>query len=159
RLLDELRVRLGESDALGCPACYPMSASVSGALRQTNQSQRPIYHPCSGKHLGHLLVRQARGQELADYLGSSAPLYGRLKQLLALVSGQPVDEETVDGCGMPNYPLSMAGMARLFAGLQHPLAPELAAQAPDELQPLLGFWPEVSRLMRAHPELVGGSGR
>lgn len=102
-----------------------------------------LRHNCSGKHAGFLLVSRTRGWPLAGYRLLEHPLQQAIRRLVAEAAGRSPEEvpTAVDGCGVPTFALSLAEMARIFAGLVR--GEPTGADA-------------VVRAMTSHPELVGG---
>ncbi|HET9214006.1 MAG TPA: asparaginase [Gaiellaceae bacterium] len=102
-----------------------------------------LRHNCSGKHAGFLLVCRERGWDPAGYRLPGHPLQQELRRIVAAAAGRPEErlETAVDGCGVPTFALSLAEMARVFAGL--------VAGRPEGAD-------DVVRAMTAHPALVGG---
>jgi L-asparaginase II len=87
----------------------------------------------------------ANGWPLAGYAEPDHPVQIAIRAEVEDLAGQPVTAVAVDGCGAPLFGLSLAGLAGAFA--------RLVASAPGS--------PErsVADAMRAHPDLVGGTGR
>lgn len=102
-----------------------------------------LRHNCSGKHAGFLFVCRARRWVTKGYRLPGHPLQQELLALVAESVGRPADEiaTATDGCGVPTFALSLAEMARMFAGF--------AAGRPPGIE-------TVVATMTAHPELVGG---
>lgn len=102
-------------------------------LENGPQEGRPegrLGHNCSGKHAGMLAASRANGWPFEGYRLAGHPLQQRIHTLLG------GGESAIDGCGIPTHALPLSELAGLL-----PQAPERIASA-----------------MRAHPELVGGSG-
>jgi L-asparaginase II len=78
------------------------------------------------------------GWPTATYREAEHPLQRCIRTTIERLTGEPVAATAVDGCGAPLFATSLIGLARAFATL----ATSHAADA-----------------MRAHPELVGGTGR
>jgi len=141
-VLNELLARSGmPATAMKCPASLPMG------LRRTSDNQRPspLFHPCSGKHLGYLLS----GYKSETYTQPDQAPYVALQKLLKELLGKNALEETTDGCGMPNYALSATEMARLYWML---------AQDIDVVE-WREYWPRLRDAMLEYPYLMGGKGR
>ena len=147
-----LLARAGASSAdLACGCHTPY---FYAALQQTPpQGGRysPLQHNCSGKHSGMLLLAQALGAPLANYLSAEHPVQEAILQSVSHFSGVPINQliQGTDGCSAPNYAMPLKSLALAFAQLTH--------STPD---PLYGMAPSrIGRAMTAHPELVSGSGR
>ncbi len=102
-----------------------------------------LRHNCSGKHAGFLFLAGRRGWDTQGYRLPEHPLQQEIKGLVAEAVGRPPGElaTAVDGCGVPTFALSLAEMARLFAGLVQGEPPGAET---------------VVAAMTEHPELVGG---
>jgi L-asparaginase II len=104
-----------------------------------------VRHNCSGKHAAMLAACVAQGWPLASYLDPSHPLQVHLRSVVAGLAGEDVATIGVDGCGAPIFALSLTAVARAFGriALAAPGTPENA----------------VAQAMRAHPHLLGGTGK
>lgn len=142
---------LTEAD-LHCPACKPLREKNSAA-------ESPFNHPCAGKHLAHLLYLKAKGQPLDDYLNPQAEPYVLLRELLGYLMNRDDFDESVDGCGMPNYALSAVEMAQLYHALVLPVSRDLIRQCPDELTEILEAWNFIADTMQRYADLIGGENR
>jgi len=152
-LLREVMALGGLSEAdLHCPACKCRRAPDPQALR-------PLYHPCSGKHLAHLLYLKARNLPVESYLQPDQEPYVLLRELLCYLLYVDELPETVDGCGMSNLGLSAVELAQLYHALISPVTRDMIRQCPDELTDILTAWDEIAALMLANPDLIGGEGR
>lgn len=145
-------------DQLHCPACYPMSSVRQYELKAKYQPTSPLYNPCSGKHLGMLLALQAQQHELPHYLECNATHYNDLKQALSTWIGRETETfyHTVDGCGMPNYGLTAAEMAGMFAQLANTAEVTTLESVSPEPPQVMGY---IQHVMRQYPYIVGGQGR
>lgn len=98
---------------------------------------------CSGKHAAMLATCVVNDWPLHSYLHRGHPCQQAVIETIRGF-GEQVAWTSIDGCGAPAYAISLVGMARIYG--------ELAA-ATD------GAEKQVADAMRAHPELVGGTGR
>ena len=98
---------------------------------------------CSGKHAAMLATCVLNEWPTGTYLNRGHPCQQAVIETTRGF-GQPVAWTSIDGCGAPAYAISLVGLARIFGTL---------AAATD------GAEKEVADAMRAHPELVGGTGR
>lgn len=119
----------------------------------------PLHHPCSGKHLAHLLYLKARGLPLENYLQADQEPYTLLRELFCYLLYVDELPETMDGCGMPNLALSAVEMAQLYHALNSPVSRDMIRQCPDELTDSLSHWDDITAIMQQHPELIGGKNR
>lgn len=118
---------------LHCPPAWP----ISEAARQTAGGPARISMNCSGKHTGMLLTCLAAGWPVEEYWQPSHPLQVQIRSTVEELADEKVAAVGVDGCGAPVLALSLTALARAFLGL---------ASSP------------VADAMRAHPELVAGTG-
>ncbi len=154
-----LDIALLNENFLDCPSTYPLSQHHAYDMKRRGQSDRPIYHPCSGKHLGMLLGLQAKGQPANNYLAPDHAEYKTIRDVLTWLCGDFPEIYTVDGCRMPNFALSAAQLAKLYAQLAQDLPESLLASCPDHLKEIAVCWPKLREYMMAEPLMVGGMGR
>jgi len=119
--------------ALRCPADVPLDPTAALGVHQ----RATIFHNCSGKHAGMLAACAASGWPLETYRDPAHPLQQKVRALLESMVG-PMEGPLVDGCGVPTYAAALRALARGFLAING--GAEAAA-------------------MRAHPFLVGGTGR
>jgi L-asparaginase II len=111
---------------------------------QLGRPPDPLHHNCSGKHAGMLALCRAHGWRSEGYRHEGH----RVQRAMAAAHAElaDVDEDSlptaVDGCGVVTFALSLARTAHAFEQLEHARGGGRVAAA-----------------MRAHPELVGGSGQ
>jgi L-asparaginase II len=93
-------------------------------------------------HLG----APTRGYERPDH-----PVQRHVARALAELAGlATLPEPGIDGCGLPNFPIPLRGLARAAAALVAP-----AGLVPERERALA----RIAAAMRAHPFLVAGTGR
>jgi L-asparaginase II len=119
--------------ALECPAGVPLGADAAVAVTE----RRALFHNCSGKHAGMLAACVAAGWPVRGYLDPGHPLQVAIAARMREAIGE--GEVLVDGCGAPTFVAPLASLAAAFLAIDDG-GPETAA-------------------MRAHPFLVGGTGR
>lgn len=102
-----------------------------------------LEHNCSGKHAGMLALCRVQGWESDGYRLAGHPAQKACAAEIAAAAGVSEDElpTAVDGCGVVTFALTLERMALLFARLE---------ERPGGA--------EVAAAMRAHPELIRGSG-
>ncbi|MFN2519122.1 MAG: asparaginase [Jatrophihabitantaceae bacterium] len=134
-----------EETALQCPPDLPSSPQAMLAHVRAGYGLQPICHNCSGKHATMLATCVANGWDLATYRDPAHPLQVAIRASIEAAGSESVAASGIDGCGAPAHAISLVGLARAFA------ATARAAQGtPAAL---------VRAAMRAHPRLVGGTGR
>jgi L-asparaginase II len=129
---------------LQCPPALPRSASAMLAYVAAGGAAAALCHNCSGKHAAMLATCVAAGWDVATYREPHHPLQQRIRAEIEGFCGEPIVATSVDGCGAPAHALSLRGLADGFR--------RVATAGP-------GPAAEVREAMRAHPVLVGGTGR
>jgi L-asparaginase II len=137
------RAGLAES-ALQCPPDLPLDQVAREALLRAGGGPAPVQMNCSGKHTGMLLTCLAAGWSRAGYRDREHPLQRRLRATVAECTGEVVTGVGVDGCGAPLFAASLTGLATAFL--------RLVSAAPGSVER------RVADAMRAHPDLVAGTG-
>jgi len=133
------------SAELQCPPALPLDAAAAQALLSSGGLPDRIHMNCSGKHAGMLTACTSSGWLTPTYRRPDHPLQLAIQATIERLAGEPVSAVGVDGCGAPLYALSLTGVARAFGCLV------TAEPGSDERR--------VADAMRAHPEVVGGTGR
>ena len=131
-------------EALLCPADLPLGETPRHAWLRGGGAAEPILMNCSGKHAGMLATCVINGWPLDSYLDIDHPLQKALADAVSGLSGEPIAALGVDGCGAPIFGISPIGLARAFLRLV-----EAEPGTPER---------RVADAMRAHPELVAGTG-
>jgi L-asparaginase II len=134
-----------DESALQCPAMLPLSEAAAHELLRSGGAASRLTMNCSGKHAGMLATSVAAGEDVGSYLSPGSPLQQRLTATLERLAGEPVTHVAVDGCGAPQHALTLVGLARGFL--------RLVSGAPGSAER------RVADAARAHPFLVGGTGR
>ena len=132
-------------DALQNTPRYPWDDAARVAVIREGLPPRSVTADCSGKHAGMVATCVVNGWDVASYLDPDHPLQRLLRRELEELAGVPVQHTGVDGCGAPVWALSLRGLARAFAACTTSAAGEPPRRVADA--------------MRAHPEMVGGTGR
>jgi L-asparaginase II len=136
--VERIRAMLHSADVdptrLRCPPTTPLGDPSGEFSRLSNN--------CSGKHAGMLLTCLAAGWPLESYLEPEHPLQVALREATEDLAGETVGSTGVDGCGAPVVSLSLHAVARAFLTL---------VSGSDEAR-------GVADAMRAHPEMVSGTG-
>ncbi|GGN31012.1 asparaginase [Streptomyces kronopolitis] len=135
---------LTEDDLRNVPD-LPYDPAVRDEWLRRGRGPSRLAQNCSGKHAAMLLTARTRGWPLADYLDPGHPLQRELAAAVEDLTGQRIARTTVDGCGAPLFSVSLHGLTRAAARLA------TAAPGTDEGR--------IAEAMRAHPEMVSGSGR
>lgn len=139
-------------DALKCGTHWPMDKESGRALLRADEPACDLHNNCSGKHAGMLSACVHLGLPIENYTDADHPIQKRVAEVLGYLSGDAVDQAVygIDGCSVPNWPLTVRGMAQLFA--------RIATGEYLEETRATGF----RRLIEAGfsaPEAMGGPGR
>ncbi|NMO51957.1 asparaginase [Actinoplanes sp. TBRC 11911] len=130
--------------ALRCPAALPLDEASRNAWLRSQGGPERILMNCSGKHAGMLATCAVNGWPLESYLDPKHPLQVAIVAAVTDLAGEPIAATGVDGCGAPLFAISLTGLARAFQRLV-----EAPAGTPER---------RVADAMRAHPEMVAGTG-
>jgi len=145
RVRDLLNRHSLPESALACPPSLPLGEDAARVVLAAGGGPARAFMNCSGKHTAMVLTCLVNGWPLPGYAEPGHPLQVALRATVEDLAGEPASAVAVDGCGAPLFGLTLIGLARAFA--------RLVTAAPDT--------PErrVADAMRAHPDLVGGTGR
>ncbi len=137
-------------EALRCGAHAPYDPATADEMCAAGVLPSAIHNNCSGKHAGMLVLARHLGAPSETYLEPDHPVQREIMTSVRRVTGSEQLATSVDGCGVPCFALSVERMAFAFARLM----------APEELgEPFATAARTVRDAMRAHPALVGGTGR
>lgn len=140
-----------DEGALACGTHAPGHGPSAAALVRAGESPRKIHNNCSGKHASMLTICRHEGWQIEEYTAPVHPVQVRLRQVLAEMAGVAPDDVyvAVDGCNAPVFAIPLRHIARAFATLAKPAAVQPIREAAIQ---------RISRAMRAHPEMVDGTG-
>jgi L-asparaginase II len=136
-------VGLDES-ALQTPPGWPLDDAARDLLIRERGRQTPLQMNCSGKHAAMLATCVVNGWPTATYRDPDHPLQQSIATTFAELTGEPVTDVAVDGCGAPLLSTSLRGLAHAFSVLA-------TSDRPEERR--------VAGSIREHPEYVSGSTR
>jgi L-asparaginase II len=128
-----------DEGALGNTAALPLSPAVAAEVLRAGGRASPLLQNCSGKHAAMLSTSVANGWDVDDYLEFDHPVQKLIDAFIGDAAGG-VNHTGIDGCGAPTAMVTLTGLAFAVRALA------------------IGETP-VYRAMRAHPELVAGTGR
>lgn len=110
-----------QESQLGCGPHAPFDGEARRRLLQAGERPTRLHNNCSGKHAGFLLLAQACGDALADYLDpgcrSQREVAAAVAGMAGLAAPPPVG---LDGCGAPTFVLPLASLAQAFCRLANP---------------------------------------
>lgn len=134
-------VGLTVADLQNTPA-RPYGAVACDEARRAGIEPSSLQQNCSGKHAAMLATCKVNDWPIDHYLDETHPLQQAISAVICRIGLQ--DPATmhvgIDGCGAPTHAITLHGLANAFGWL-----------ASSDTA--------VSRAMRTHPELVGGTGR
>lgn len=132
-----------DEDALRNTPDLPLGEAERLAWLAVGRPPSSLAQNCSGKHAAMLAASVRSGWPTASYLDPAGPCQQAVRRTLD-EAGIAVHAEVTDGCGAVNHAIALADLARAFGRL---------AAAQDGLER------RVADAMRAHPDLVAGTGR
>ncbi|MDF2545527.1 MAG: L-asparaginase [Anaerosolibacter sp.] len=106
-------------DALACGACNPYNEEMNALLIQRKEKPTPLYNCCSGKHAGMLTLCKYYNFPISNYTDVSHPVQQLILKVVAELLSIEIHQIILgtDGCGVPNFMLSMEQGAFLYAQL------------------------------------------
>lgn len=139
-----------EEDLIMLPT-YPLSRAAADALIAAGKPKRKIYHNCTGKHSGLLMLAKETDADYHDYYKLESKAQQEILQCISEVAQWPVEkiQTGVDGCGVPVYAVPLDHMAYSFLKLACPDVEKNEALAEG-----LGKFYDA---MHAHPEMIRGT--
>jgi L-asparaginase II len=132
-------------DALDNTPSLPLNEDAARAMVRAGDEPDRLHQNCSGKHAGMLATCVANGWPTSGYRDPDHPLQVAIRSAVEDVAAERVAAVAVDGCGAPLFALSPIAVARAFSRL-------VTADAGTHER-------RIADAMRAHPLLVGGTGR
>jgi L-asparaginase II len=145
--------RMGlEEGHLACGAHFPYDAEATNALIRSGEAPSTLHNNCSGKHLAMLATALAKGEDLAGYHEPDHPVQQRVRDTMSELTGADLAHAPIgiDGCSVPNWGITLAGLARGMARVADPHGLKVARQS------------AIRRLRNAvarNPFMVAGTGR
>ncbi|MBR3841810.1 MAG: asparaginase [Christensenellaceae bacterium] len=112
---------LKEEDMIMLPT-YPRDQEMLHHVIKNDLPKRKIYHNCSGKHLGIMLLARELGEEIGNYWKIESKAQGEILKVISMMTDTPVSEIKIgtDGCGVPVYAAPMKNLARSYLKLACP---------------------------------------
>ncbi len=145
--------RLGlEEGHLACGAHMPYETEAGNALIRAGEAPTTLHNNCSGKHLAMLATALAKGEPVAGYHEPEHPVQRRVRDTISELTGEDLAQAPVgiDGCSVPNWGITLAGLARGMARVADPRGLKVVRQS------------AIRRLRNAvarNPFMVAGTGR
>jgi len=153
---------------LQCGAHPPFDAEQAALLAHAGQAPGPVHNNCSGKHAGMLAVCRVRGWPLDTYRSPEHPLQQEIAGIIAVSCDAPEGAigRGTDGCGVPTFHVTVAGLALAFARLAGSVVtPGAVAPGRHGFGANGSSWKHAEAAKRlvgamvAHPTMVSGTGR
>jgi L-asparaginase II len=145
--------RMGlEEGHLACGAHFPYDAEATNALIRAGEAPSTLHNNCSGKHLAMLATALARNEPVEGYHEPDHPVQQRVRDTISELTGEDLAQAPmgIDGCSVPNWGITLAGLARGMARVADPHGLKVARQS------------AIRRLRNAvarNPFMVAGTGR
>lgn len=150
-------------------SCLIMKPAVPQAKHDPDITPRKIYHNCSGKHTGAMLLQRALGGNVRDYWKSDSPAQNEIRRTVALLSEFPLEKvvDGIDGCGVPVFAVGIKNIAIAFKNLACPerIADPALADAARRFVPRIHAYPLMMRgtdmlctLINMDPQIVAKGG-
>lgn len=141
-----------DQDSLICGPDRPADPVAADAAVIEGRPRQRIFHNCSGKHCGFLAVSAHNGWPLRGYDEIAHPAQQHYLDALSELTradarALPVG---IDGCALPAPALSLAAMASMLARFA-----SAQVSSPRRREAVM----TLQEAMRAHPELLSGTGQ
>lgn len=122
-LLESILLKTGlREDQLIMKPIYPDRESERLRLLRAGLPPRKLYHCCSGKHLGMLLLARELSEPEDTYWRMDSRVQHEILRTIAAMSGvtEQMIRMGIDGCGVPVYAVPFHAIAASFLRLQCP---------------------------------------
>jgi L-asparaginase II len=143
--VERMLTAIGSSGYLQNTVDWPLGEAAKEAAMRAGGQPSALQQNCSGKHAAMLMTCVVNGWPTDTYLEQRHPLQRHITATIERLIGGKVRHIGVDGCGAPAHMVPLIGLARAFGSI-----------ATGSIDTPEG---RVAAAMRAHPELVGGTGR
>ena len=140
------KINLSEKHLL-CGPSWPWNIKDQLKAHLKYKIKRKIFHNCSGKHCGHLMVCKYKNLPTKDYQKKNHPIQKDLIKLIEDLSKYKIKKIGIDGCTLPNPLIPLKKFA--FA----------AAQMADykKLNEHSAIAKRIFNSCVKYPEITGGS--
>ena len=89
-------------DNLSCGHDWPWNLKDKFETKFKYNKKRRIFHNCSGKHCGHLVVSKYKDLPIENYNKNDHPIQKELIDLIENLSDYKIKNIGIDGCTLPN---------------------------------------------------------
>jgi L-asparaginase II len=136
-----------------CGVHVPLALKPGDVVIPLKTDFTALYNNCSGKHAGMLALARDLGCPPEEYLEFDSPVQKLIRATVAEWTEVPESElrSGIDGCSAPNYAFPLKNLALGFAKMAHACQSETGKADQSAAARIIGA-------MRAHPELVSGTG-
>ena len=170
RVLESIMKKTGlkEEDMIMLPT-YPGRPTEKERLLRAGMNPRKIYHNCSGKHLGMMLLARELGEPVENYWKQNSSTQKEILQVISMMSDIDISDICmgVDGCGVPVYAIPFHAIAKSYLRLVNPeliedvglrKAVEKNVAMLHKYPNMIGGEGDISSVLTASPDLFGKSG-
>lgn len=130
-------------------SCLVMKPAIPQAKHDPDVAPRRIYHNCSGKHTGAMLLQRELGGDVRDYWRPDSLAQNEIRRTVALLSEFPLEnvKDGIDGCGVPVFAVGMKNIAVAFKNLACPdrIKDAALAAAAKRFVPKIHQYPQMMR--------------
>lgn len=122
-LLESILVKTGlKEEQLYMRPIYPDRESEKLRLLQEGKAPRKLYHCCSGKHLGMMLLARELNEKVEGYWRKESKTQAEILKVISKLTDVPERQVKlgIDGCGVPVYAVPFQRIALSFLRLQRP---------------------------------------
>ena len=95
------KTNLNENN-LSCGRDWPWNLEDKFETKIKYNKKRRIFHNCSGKHCGHLVVSKYKDLSIENYNKNDHPIQKELIDLIENLSSYKIKNIGIDGCTLPN---------------------------------------------------------
>ncbi len=121
--LEDMMVKAGliELDMIMKPT-YPLDSFNAERLLREGKPQRKIYHSCSGKHIGLMILAREFGPDYQNYWQFEHPAQQEILENISFICEVPKAKFGVgiDGCGVPVLAVPIKNMALSYLKIACP---------------------------------------
>lgn len=170
RVLESIMEKTGlkEEQMIMLPT-YPMRPADKEQFMKAGMPPRKIYHNCSGKHLGLMLLARELGEPVEKYWIRESRTQQEILRVISQMTDVPAREIKigVDGCGVPVYAVPFHAIATSYLRLVRPelIKDEVLKEAVTRNMAMLHKYPnmiagygDICTVMTADEDLVAKSG-
>lgn len=142
KILREWLKKIGQAESI-------LHCGPAKAKGKPDAGATPLFHNCSGKHLGFISTALAMGEDPRGYEKYEHPVQVRIRKILSELSKIDYAKMPwgVDGCGIPTYAVPLISIAQMGAAVFGEIPQMVRYHRASE---------QVMAAMAAHPILVAG---